>query len=82
MGESQGEQKAHFGVTEGVRAGAWEGKNQFHTEKQRIQRRRRESKENSPRRGRRKHERISGHKNSPEVSGQSWIYSKSWRNLI
>ena len=67
MEKSQCEQKVCLGVKEGIIAGACEGKSKFYTKKPVPSRRRNASKENLPRRSRRKHERMSGNKNSPEV---------------
>ena len=61
-----------------VREGAWSGKSQFHTVGRRNRRRREKTgKEILLRRKRRKHEGISGRKNSPGGSGESWFHSKS-----
>ena len=71
MGESQGEQETHLGKKKrGIPAGAWRGGGELHSDERQVPRRRgRASKENLPRRSRRKHERVSGRKCSPGGSG-------------
>ena len=62
-------------------ARAWRGKGGLHGEGRQIPMRKgRASKESLPRRGKRKHERVSGHKSSPGRSTQSWFHSKSGQN--
>ena len=61
-----------------IRARAWSGKGGLHRERGQIPRRTgRASKESLPRASRRKHERVSGRKSSPERSAESWFHSKS-----
>ena len=61
-----------------IRAGAWRGKSGLHSGGRQIPRRRlRASKENLPRRSRRKHERVSERKSFSGRSTESWFYSKS-----
>ena len=75
-GESQGGREPHLGEKEGIRARAWSGKGELHRERGQIPRRKgRASKESLPRRGRRKHERVSGGKSSPGRSAESWFHS-------
>ena len=60
----------------GIRAKAWREKGGLHRERRQIPRRKgRASKESLPRRGRRKHERVSGRKSSPGRSAESWFHS-------
>ena len=60
-----------------IRAGAWRGKSQLHSEGRWIPGRRvRAGGKSLPRRSRRKHERMSGSKNSPEGTGKYLFYSK------
>ena len=61
-----------------IRARAWSGKGGLHRERRQIPRRKgRASKKSLSRRGRRKHERVSGYKSSPGRSAESWFHSKS-----
>ena len=63
---------------EGIRARAWGGKSGLHREGRQILRRTgRARKKILPRRGRRKHERVSKRKSSPGRSAESWFHSKS-----
>ena len=56
----------------------WRGKGRLHRERGQIPRRTgRASNKSLPRRGRRKHERVSGRKSSPGRSAESWFHSKS-----
>ena len=78
VGKSQGEREPHLGEKEGIRAGAWRGKDGLHSEERQVPRRRgRESKKSLSRGSRRKYERVSGRKNSPERPAVSWFHSKS-----
>ena len=62
----------------GIRARAWSGKGGLHHERgQNPRRKGRASKKSLPRRGRRKHELVSGCKSSPGRSAESWFHSKS-----
>ena len=62
----------------GIRAGAWSGKGGLHGEGRQIPRKKeRTSKKSLPRRSRRKHERVSGHKSSSGRSTEFWPHSKS-----
>ena len=62
----------------GIRARSWRGKGRFHGEGRQIPRRtERASKKSFPRTSSRKHERVSGRKNSPGRSTESWFHSKS-----
>ena len=62
----------------GIRARTWSGKGRLHGEQRQIPRRKgRASKKSLPRTSRRKHERVSGCKSSPERSAESWFHSKS-----
>ena len=61
-----------------IKAGARSGKGGLHRERRKISRRKgRASTKSLPRRGRRKHERVSGRKSSPGRSAESWFHSKS-----
>ena len=58
------------------------GKGGLHCEGRQIPRRKgRASKKRLPRRGRRKHERVSGRKSSLGRSAKSWFHSQVWPNL-
>ena len=60
----------------GIRARAWRGKNGLHRKRGQIPRRKGwASNKSIPRRGRRKHERVSGCKSSPGRSAESWFHS-------
>ena len=60
----------------GIRARAWSGKGGLDRKERQIPRRTgRASKKSFPRRGRRKHERVSGCKSSPGRSAESWFHS-------
>ena len=60
-----------------VIAGARREKVWLYSERRQVPRRRgKSSKENLPRKSRRKHNRVSGCKNFPEGSGKSWFQSK------
>ena len=63
----------------GIRAEAWRGKRGLHSKGRQVPRRRRwrASNKSFPRTGRRKHERMSECKSSPERSEESWFHSKS-----
>ena len=61
-----------------IRARAWRGKGGLHSEERQIQSRRGRANEKSlPRRCRRKHEQVSGHKSSLGGSAEFWFHSKS-----
>ena len=61
-----------------IRVRAYGGKGGLYSKGRQAPRRRgRASNENIPRRSRRKHERVSGRKNSPGGLGESWFHSKS-----
>ena len=61
---------------EGDQSESMEWKGGLHREGRQIPRRTgRASKKSLPRRGRRKHERVSGRKSSPERSAESWFHS-------
>ena len=77
--ESQDEQELPFEGREEDRSESMgENRVSLHNERKQIPRRRgRASKENLPRRSRRKHERVSGCKSSPGTSAKSWFYFKS-----
>ena len=78
VGESQDEREPHLGGRGGIRAGAWRGKSELHSEGKQVSRRKgRASNKSLPRRGERKHERVSGRKSSPGRSAESWFHSKS-----
>ena len=78
-GESRGGRDPHLGEKERrIRARAWSGKGRLHGERRQIPRRKgRASKKSLSKRSRRKHERVSGRKNSPGRSAESWFHSKS-----
>ena len=60
----------------GIKVRAWSGKGGLHREGRQIPRRKgRASKKSLPRRGRRKHERVSGRKSSSGRSAESWFHS-------
>ena len=60
----------------GIRVRAWSGKGGLHREGRQIPRKKgRASKKSLPRRGRRKHERVSGRKSSPGRSEESRFHS-------
>ena len=61
----------------GIKARAWRGKEGLHSEKQISRRKGRAGKKSLPRRGRRKHKRVSGRKSSPGQSAESWFHSES-----
>ena len=62
----------------GITAGAWRGNSGLHREGRKTPRKKgRESKKSLLKRGRRKHERVSGRKSSPGRSVESWFHSKS-----
>ena len=68
VGESQGEQELHLGKR-GIRAGAWGGKEGFYHKGRQVPRKKeRVSKENLPRRSKRKYDQVGGCKSSPEGS--------------
>ena len=61
-----------------IRAGAWRGKGGLHSKGKQVSRRKgRASKKNLPRRGRRKHERMSRRNSSPGRSAKFCFHSKS-----
>ena len=60
----------------GIRVGAWRGKGGLRSERRQIPwRKGRASKKSLTKRGRKKHERVSGHKSSPGRSVESWFHS-------
>ena len=74
VGESQGGREQHFGERGRIRAGAWKGERMSSMVKEsRFQ----GGEGGLARRGRRKHERVSGRKSSPGRSAVSWFHSKS-----
>ena len=61
-----------------MKVGARRGKGKLHSEGRWVPRRRdRASKVNLPRRSRRAHELVNGHKSFPGRFGKFWFYSKS-----
>ena len=74
--ESQGGRAPHLDDRGGIRARAWRGKSRLHHEQREVSRSKgRASKKSLPRRGRRKHERVSEGKSSPGRSAESWFNS-------
>ena len=60
----------------GIIAGAWRRKGRPHSERMQIPSRKgRASNKSLPRRSRRKHKQVSGHKSSPGRSAESWFHS-------
>ena len=66
-----------FAREKGTRAGSSRGKGGLHGEGKQVPRRKgKASKKSLPRGSRRKYERVSGRKSSPEGSAESWFHSK------
>ena len=66
----------------GIKARAWRGKGGLHGEGRQISRRKgRACKKSLPRTSGRKHEWVSGRKNSPGQSAESWLSLLVWPNL-
>ena len=78
VGQSQDEQEPHLGEKERYRSESIGGKGGLHSEGGQVPRRKgRACKKIISRRSRRKHERVSGRKNSKRESEMSWFQSKS-----
>ena len=78
VGESKVSESHTLVRKRGIKAGAWRGEGELHSQGRQVPKRTgRASKESLHRRSGRKHERVSGRTSSPEASAESWFHSMS-----